>query len=158
MTISKIGVNAPLVLKTVAADSTNTVMPAPESPDEIAYYDFSQIAGLGGAPGRGGNTVLAGHVDSGTKACDQGRKKPPCEAVLWDLRKLVLGDQIDLTFHGVKYSYRVTGSQLFGSDDAQLWLRIVSTTPTETLTIITCEGEFINNEYVGRRVVTAARI
>ncbi|HEU0075817.1 MAG TPA: hypothetical protein VFS30_17590, partial [Dehalococcoidia bacterium] len=80
--IAKFGIEAPLTYRKVPPSG---VMPNPDGPDDVAYYDFSDFEHYGGAPGLGGNAVFAGHVDSGSKACKNGTVPPPCEAVLWDL-------------------------------------------------------------------------
>jgi LPXTG-site transpeptidase (sortase) family protein len=156
LVISKIGVNAPLTLRKVPQ---NGVMPNPEGPDDIAYYDFSNFAKLGGAPGLGGNAVFAGHVDSGTKACQNGSEPPPCEAVLWDLNTLRLGDVIEVHVGGKVHKYEVTSNQPIPAATGP-WQKIVSATAQETMTIITCGGDFNREtrEYTNRQVVTAKKI
>ena len=153
--IPKFGVDAPLSYKTVGLDG---VMPNPNGPDDVAYYDFSAWPGYGGAPGSG-NTVMAGHVDSGTQACKNGTKQPPCEAVFWDISKLRIGDEIELRVGGASYKYRVTSNQPFPADTGP-WNKIVSATARETLTLITCGGDFNREtrDYSNRQVLVAVRI
>ena len=154
--IAKIGVDAPLTYRKVGLDGQ---MPNPDGPDDIAYYDFSDWPGMGGGPGKGGNTVLAGHVDSGSKPCKNGTVKPPCQAVLWDLNTLKVGDEIEVRVGGQSVKYRVTGNQPVPADTGP-WDKIVSATAQETLTIITCAGNF-NREtrsYSDRQVLTAVKI
>ncbi len=154
--ISSIGVNASLTYRKVGLDG---VMPNPDSPDDIVYYDFSNWAGKGGAPGQGGNSIFAGHVDSGTKACDNGTKPPPCEAVLWDLNQLKIGDEIDVQLSGQTYKYKVTSNQPVNANTGP-WDQIVSATAQESITIITCGGDFNRDthEYSNRQVLTATRM
>jgi hypothetical protein len=156
LVIAKFGVNAPLTLKTVGTDG---VMPNPNGPDDIAIYNFSAWPGKGGSPGLGGNTVLAGHVDSGTKACKNGSVPPPCQAVLWDLNGLRNGDEIELRFGGQSFRYRVTSNQPVSAASGP-WDQIVSSTAQESITIITCGGDFNRQtrEYSNRQVVTAVRV
>ncbi len=156
LVISSIGVNAPLTYRKVGLDG---VMPNPDSPDDIVYYDFSNWPGKGGAPGQGGNSIFAGHVDSGTKACDNGTKPPPCEAVLWDLNQLHVGDEIDIQVSGQTYKYKVTSNQPVNADSGP-WDQIVSATAQESITIITCGGDFNRDthEYNNRQVLTATKI
>jgi hypothetical protein len=151
MIIQKIGVNAPLSYKPVGADGEP---PVPNGPDDIAYYDFTQWPGLGGGPGKGGNAVFAGHVDSGRVACQNGAVPPPCTAVLWDLKKIVPGDQIELQVSGVSYKYTVTAAESINAKTAA-WDQIYAATKETTLTIITCAGNFSGGEYDKRIVVTA---
>jgi LPXTG-site transpeptidase (sortase) family protein len=156
LVISRIGVNAPLTHRKVPS---NGVMPNPEGADDIAYYDFSSFQRLGGAPGLGGNAVFAGHVDSGTKACKNGAQPPPCEAVLWDLNTLRLGDVIEVHVSGRVHRYEVTSNQPVPAATGP-WEKIVSATAQETVTIITCGGDFNREtrEYTNRQVVTARKV
>jgi LPXTG-site transpeptidase (sortase) family protein len=154
MMIPKISVDAPLTLKTVANDGQ---MPDPDGPDDIAYYDFSVWEGLGGAPGVGGNGVFAGHIDSGKKACKNGTKKPPCEAVLWDMPKLKPGDEIQVRISGQTYKYQVKTNESVNAASAP-WDQIVQSTAEETITVITCIGEFKAGEYNKRQVLTAVKV
>lgn len=156
MVISRFGVNAPLTYRQVPP---NGVMPDPDGPDDIAYYDFSNFQSLGGAPGLGGNAVFAGHVDSGSKACKNGTVPPPCQAVLWDLNDLSLGDEIEVHIGGTVYKYEVTSNQPVPAATGP-WEKIVTSTAQESLTIITCGGDFNREtrEYTNRQVVTAVRI
>lgn len=156
--IPSIGVDAPLTYREVPPSG---VMPNPDGPDDIAYYDFSGFENLGGAPGLGGNAVFAGHVDSGTRACDNGTVPPPCKAVLWDLNNLSLGDIIEVHANGEVYKYEVTSNEpVPASLNDGTWDRIVSSTAEESLTIITCGGDFNREtrEYTNRQVVTAKRM
>jgi LPXTG-site transpeptidase (sortase) family protein len=152
--ISKFGIDAPLTLKAVGSDGQ---MPDPETADDVAYYDFSAWPGLGGGPGKGGNSVFAGHVDSGRKACKNGTVKPPCQAVFWDANKLKTGDEVEVKIGGQSFKYTVTGNQAVPATSPD-WDKIVSSTAEETITLITCGGTFSNGEYNNRQVVTAVRL
>jgi LPXTG-site transpeptidase (sortase) family protein len=155
LSIPKFGINAPLTYKSVGP---NGQMPDPDGSDDVAYYNFSNFPGFGGAPGKGGNAVFAGHVDSGSKRCDYGKTPPPCAAVLWNLSKVGVGDEISVQISGTVYTYRVTSATSLGvSAD---WQAVVSATAKESLTIITCGGEFNprTREYDSRQVVKAERV
>lgn len=154
--VTKFGIDAPLTYRSVGPDGQ---MPNPEGPDDVAYYDFSSWPGMGGAPGRGGNGVFAGHVDSGTKACKNGTVMPPCQAVFWEVSSLKLGDQIELRIAGQNYKYRVTSNQPVPAATAP-WDKIVASTAEESITLITCAGNFnrVTREYSDRQVVTAVRM
>jgi LPXTG-site transpeptidase (sortase) family protein len=156
LVITKFGVSAPLTLKTVGLDG---VMPNPDGPDDSAFYDFSAWPGKGGSPGKGGNAIFSGHVDSGQKACKNGSVPPPCQAVFWDLNNLRLGDEIEIHLSGVVHKYRVTSNQPINAANGP-WDQIVSSTAEESLTLITCGGDFNREtrEYNNRQVVTAVRI
>ena len=153
--IANANVDAPLTLRKVGLDGQ---MPDPEGSDDLAIYDFSAWPGKGGAPGKGGNTVLAGHVDSGRKACKNGTIPPPCQAVLWDLSKLKLGDEITINYGGQTFTYVVASNQPVSATNGP-WDQIVSSTAQESITIITCGGDFnrATGEYSNRQVMTATR-
>jgi LPXTG-site transpeptidase (sortase) family protein len=155
LAIARFGINAPLTYKTVG---TNGQMPDPDGTDDVAYYNFSNFPGFGGAPGKGGNAVFAGHVDSGSKRCDYGRTPPPCLAVLAKLSSVALGDEVTVQISGTVYTYRVTSSTSVGV--ASDWQSIVAATGKETITIITCGGVFNprTREYDQRHVVKAERV
>jgi hypothetical protein len=154
ISIGKIDVNAPISYKPVGADG---LPPDPDGPDDLAYYDFTAWPGLGGAPGKGGNAVFAGHVDSGKKACKNGTVPPPCTAVLWDLRKVAPGDEIQIQFAGVTYKYQVIGADTVNASTAD-WAAIYATSKDPMITIITCGGDFSSGEYNKRSVITAKLI
>jgi hypothetical protein len=156
--IPKFEVEAPLTYRKVPPSG---VMPNPDGPDDVAYYDFSDFENYGGAPGLGGNAIFAGHVDSGSKACNNGTVPPPCQAVLWDLHMLEPGDTIEIHANGEIYKYEVLSNEpVPASLGDGTWDRIVSSTEEETLTIITCGGDFNREtrEYSNRQVVTAMRV
>ena len=54
LSIPRFGINAPLTYKSVGAGGQ---MPDPDGSDDVAYYNFSKFPGLGGATGKGGNSV-----------------------------------------------------------------------------------------------------
>jgi hypothetical protein len=150
--IPRFDVNAPLTYRAVGTDG---IMPNPDGPDDVAYYDFSAWPGKGGRPGHG-NPVFAGHVDSGHVPCDNGTEPPPCTAVLWDLNNLSLGDEIHVIVDGTLYRYAVTSNEPVHAVTGP-WDQIVSSTAEPTLTIITCGGDFNREtgEYDQRQVVRA---
>ena len=155
LSIPRFGINAPLTYKTVGS---NGQMPDPDGSDDVAYYNFANFPGFGGAPGRGGNAVFAGHVDSGHNRCDYGKTPPPCAAVLWNLSKVGIGDEISVQISGTVYTYRVTSATSV-SETAD-WQPIVSATAKESITIITCGGSFNarTHSYDSRQVVKAERV
>ncbi|MGD0116037.1 MAG: class F sortase [Dehalococcoidia bacterium] len=147
LVIPAISVDAPVVAKAVDSDG---VMPAPDGPQQVVYYDFSALPGLGGSPGAGGNTVLAGHVDYH----DYG---PAVFAKLNDLKE---GDRITVQLRdGTEYNYATQSNRLFDPSDTS-FNEIVSATPEESLTLITCAGTFDSSthQYDERRIVWAVRI
>jgi hypothetical protein len=151
LVISRFGVSAPITVKTVGKDGQ---MPNPAGEDDVAYYNFSNWPGYGGAPGKG-NAVFAGHVDSGFAPCKYGTVPPPCTAVLWDLSKISIGDVIEIRLGGTTYRYSVVSSR--SVPEASDWGPIVAATAKPTVTVITCGGDFnaATHSYDHRQVVKA---
>jgi LPXTG-site transpeptidase (sortase) family protein len=158
--IGKFGIDAPLSLKTVGVDGR---MPNPNGPDDVAYYDFSNWPGKGGVPGApNSNVVVSGHVDWGAQhgvGCKNNTVPAPCEAVFWDISDLRVGDEVELVVGGATHRYRITSNQSVEAASAD-WNRIVSATAGETITMITCGGDFdrATLSYNRRQVVTGTKI
>jgi LPXTG-site transpeptidase (sortase) family protein len=145
--IPKIEVDAPMTMRVVGSDG---VMQNPVGPEDVVWYDFSAISGLGGRPGVGGNTVLSGHVDYH----DYG------PAVFWDLRNLEPGDEITIHLRdGSEYKYAVEWNRTI-NPAAISWNDVVAATPQESVTMITCAGTFDSStrSYDQRRVIWAVRV
>jgi len=153
--VTKFGIDAPLSFRVVGEDGQ---LGNPDGSDDVAYYNFSAWPGYGGGPGVGGNAVFAGHVDSGFAPCRYGTVQPPCEAVLWDLNKLVVGDEITIRIAGVSYRYGVTSNEAV--DETADWAPIFASTAQESITVVTCGGDFNpqTHNYDKRQVVVAARL
>jgi LPXTG-site transpeptidase (sortase) family protein len=145
--IPAISVDAPVTPKAVDRDGQ---MPSPDGPQDVIWYDFSALPGLGGRPGAGGNTILAGHVDYHGYG----------PAVFWDLRNVKQGDEITVRLRdGNEYKY-VTRSNRIVDPAAASFNEIVASTTEELLTVITCAGDFdpATHNYDMRRVVWAVRV
>jgi hypothetical protein len=143
--IPSIGVDAPFSLKVVPS---NGQMPNPNGPNDVAYYDFSAHDGLGGTPGLGGNVVLAGHVDY----INVG------PAVFWDLHDLSEGDTVQIRMtDGSVVEYQIEFNKTVEAGDAP-WAEIVSGTADESITIITCGGEFSAGHYTNRQILWGRRV
>lgn len=142
--IEKINVDAPVVVKGVAP---NGVMEIPDTPYDVAWYNFT------GYPGHGSNAVFSGHVDW----------YPNIIGVFWGLRDLAEGDIIKVRLtDGTEYTYKVTKNWLVDADNAPVE-DIVGPTDKEVVTLITCDGQFVRDargygSYLGRRIVRAERI
>ena len=142
MVVESIGLDAPIEVGTI----DNGVMLDPSGPWVVAWY--SQL----GKVGQGGNVVMAGHVDY----WDTG------PAIFWSVPSLQPGDVITLIGEdGQAYNYAIEWTQLF---DVATELTpeviqndIVGDTGQESLTIITCGGEFdySRGEYLQRWVLRA---
>jgi len=156
--IAKAGVNAPITLR--AVPSTGGILASPKGADDVVFYDFSAVSGFGGFPGGGGNAVFSGHVDYGEGPCKNGTVPPPCTAVFWDIDKLEAGDIIEVHVKGAVISYRVTGSQDIKPDDQEKWDAVWASTPAESITLVTCGGDFnrTTHEYTSRHVVAGVRV
>ncbi len=145
LVISKIGVDAPFSVKAVATDGQ---MPNPNGPEDVAYYDFSQWPGLGGLPGKGGNVVLAGHVDY----INYG------PAVFWRLHELAPGDTVEIDMaDGTKATYKIEFNKQLDASSAD-WTPIVEATADESITLITCAGDFNAGHYNNRQIVWGRRV
>ncbi len=156
--ITKANVDASIKYKDVPP--TGGALPSPDTPDDVVFYDFAGFSGFGGYPGVGGNGIFSGHVDSGHMACQNGTVQPPCEAVFWNINKLASGDTIEIDLGDLVYRYSVTGSQDIKADDVAKWAEVFKATSTESITLITCAGDFnpSTKEYDSRHVVTATRV
>ena len=136
--IPRINVDAPIQQKGIKPDGT---MESPNGPDDVAWYGFTPKSGLGG------NAVYSGHVDY----INHG------PAVFWDLKKLQDGDQIEvLLIDGVVLQYQVSAIQLYDTDDIPMQ-EVLAQTATESVTLITCGGDFAAGSYSHRLVLRATR-
>lgn len=145
LVIPKIGVNAEFSVKTVGTDGQ---MPNPNGPEDVAYYDFSQWDGLGGLPDKGGNVVLAGHVDY----INYG------PAVFWRLSELEQGDLVEIQMSdGTTATYKIEFNKTVDSSAAD-WTPIVEATADESVTLITCAGDFNAGHYNLRQIVWGRRV
>ena len=147
LVIPAINVDAAVTTKVVSDDLQ---MPDPDGPQSVIWYDFSAIPGLGGSPGVGGNSVLAGHFDYH----DFG------PAVFWNLAKIKAGDEIAVRLRdGSEYKYTAVSNRVVDAAAAS-WDSIVASTRQESVTLITCAGTFDpgTHTYDERRVVWAVRM
>jgi sortase (surface protein transpeptidase) len=139
--VDSVGVDAPIELGAV----TDGVMMDPSGPWVVSWYEPL------GKIGEGGNVVMAGHVDYWNVG----------PAVFWDVRYLPEGDIITVVGEdGKNYEYAVQWTQSYMADQLTpevIQGEIVGDTGQETLTLITCGGEFNpeTGEYNQRWVVRA---
>ena len=127
----------------------NGVMQNPSGPWVVSWYE--DLAALG----EGGNVVMAGHIDYWTTG----------PAVFYNLPSLVEGDIIRvIAENGDVYEYEVQWSRLYNVETELtpevIQEEVVGDTGEESLTLITCGGEFNyeTGEYVSRIVLRAVRI
>jgi LPXTG-site transpeptidase (sortase) family protein len=145
LVVSRLGIDAPVHISRVPA---NGQMGDPDGPYDVIWYDFSNFAGFGGYPGRGGNAVFAGHVDY----------HPNIQAVFWTLRSARAGDVIDYyTESGQHLQYTVEWTKNTGPNDD--FATFVSQNGQDMITLITCDGVFnsVTRHYDQRSVVRAVR-
>jgi hypothetical protein len=139
------GIYAPIELGAIV----DGAMQDPSGPWVVAWYNEL------GKIGEGGNIVMAGHVDYYTTG----------PAIFWEVPHLPAGEVIRLVGEdGNAYEYAVEWTQMY---DVATELTpeviqndIVGDTGQESLTLITCGGEFnpATAEYLQRWVVRAHRI
>lgn len=133
--IPKIEVDANI--EEVGLDKTNK-MDVPKNPDNVGWYN------LGFKPGEKGSAVMAGHLDrvSGEKA------------VFWDLGKLEIGDQIQVLNQSNRiFKYQVVDKKIYDFNQVPLEM-IFASTDKSRLNLITCNGEFDNqNKNYSKRTV-----
>jgi sortase (surface protein transpeptidase) len=148
--IDSVGVDAPIELGEV----TDGAMQDPTGPWVVSWYD--QL----GKIGQGGNVVMAGHVDY----WNTGPNGTAGPAVFWDVRDLPAGDVIRVVGEdGKNYEYAVQWTQAYSSEELTpdtIQKDIVGDTGEETLTLITCGGDFdpATGEYNKRWVVRATKV
>lgn len=123
--IESIGVDAPVGVFGVDEDGVPGV---PLTGGGVAWYDFSA------APGTGSNGVFAAHV--------RWAHQP---AVFADLADLEVGDTIRIvTGDGTQFVYSVSDNFVVDPKDPAS-LQVVAPTPTDTITLITCGGSWVDD-------------
>ncbi len=141
-----------LVIPSIGVEATvnafgldaNAVPEVPRNGQEVAWYNWSS------EPGTGSNAVLAGHRTwSGA-------------GVFFDLEHLGDGDQILLrSDDGAELSYTVLENFMIDPNDSYA-LELMAPTNDDTITIITCGGEYsptggrFGGYYSDRRIVRAS--
>ena len=143
--VDSVGVDAPIELGAIV----DGAMQDPSGPWVVSWYD--QL----GKIGEGGNVVMSGHVDYWNVG----------PAVFWNVRNLPPGDIIRVVGEdGASYEYAVEWTQEYNvATDLTpevIQTQIVGDTGQESLTLITCGGEFdpATSEYLERLVVRAVRV
>lgn len=149
MIIERIGLDGQVVTMGLDEDHVPLV---PDNPDDIVWYDFST------RPGWGSNAVFSGHVDWTVRGV-------PVTGVFYDLRKVEVGDIIKIRLEdGTEYQYKVFANVAVPYDDPEA-LKVMGTTPSEMITIITCGGTWVprwndplGGNYTHRQIVRAERV
>lgn len=145
MIIPSIGVNAPVQAYGLDADQVPEVPTGDGAANIVAWYNFSA------KPGVGSNAVFAGHVTWFGAA------------VFYNLTSLAKGDKIMLRGEdGTELTYNVADIFDVDASDPNA-VQVMMGTPTDTLTIITCDGTFtytgdhvFGGEYNNRLVIKAS--
>jgi sortase (surface protein transpeptidase) len=102
----------------------NNSVDVPKIPADVAWFDESALPGQ---PGK--SSVIDGHLDSRTGP-----------AVFWDLRKLVPGDELVVTYSsGARYVFTVEEKERY-TTDALPTQKIYGESPLRRLNLITCDG------------------
>ena len=143
--VDGVGIDAPIETGAIL----DGAMQDPSGPWVVAWYD--QL----GKVGEGGNVVMAGHVDYYTVG----------PAVFWEVPTLPAGQVIRVIGEdGNAYEYTVEWTQMYDVatelTPEVIQSEIIGDTGQESLTLITCGGEFnpATGEYLQRWVVRAYRI
>ncbi len=154
--VPTLGIDAPLGVRLVGGDGQ---MPNPAGPSDVIWYDFSGWDGIGGSIGGGGNAVFSGHVDYAAHVpyADvdyRGR------GVFFSLSLLSPGDVIEVERAGESIRYAVSWRQTVNAEGTDWGEMLSSDVPVDSITLITCGGEFNYEErsYVDRVVIRAERI
>jgi LPXTG-site transpeptidase (sortase) family protein len=130
MVIPKLGIDAPVQAFGLDENQVPEVPTGPgQAPGEIvAWYNFTA------KPGTGSNAVFAGHVTWNGNA------------VFYNLTSIAKDDEIRLKGDdGTELTYKVADVFDVNASDPNS-VQVMSPTPTDTLTIITCDG---TTTYVG---------
>jgi LPXTG-site transpeptidase (sortase) family protein len=119
-------------------------MGVPVADCDVVRQNFAAFPGVGGYPGDGGTTVLAGHVDY----------HPNYQAVFWYMRNIQVGAEVRYQRadgRTVVYSIDWAGAI---SDPNYDWGSLVASSGTDNIVLITCDGVFnaATHEYSNRFV------
>jgi LPXTG-site transpeptidase (sortase) family protein len=152
--IPKLGIDAGVSPRYV----DGAVMPNPDGPENVAWYDMSQYPGMGGVPGAGRNAIFGAHVDFNNyvQYADRHFRGP---AIFYSLDHLVPGDTIEIEYEGETLTYQVSWAEELDAASAD-WASIWSdNVPTDSITLFTCGGTFDReaHSYSHRYVVRAER-
>ena len=120
----------------------NNILNAPANIFEVGWYNGSA------KPGQNGTIVLDGHVSGPTK-----------HGVFYSIGTLKVGDKIDIERgDGRKFTYSVTGTEIFDNDKVNMNKVVTSSVPGKPgLNLMTCAGRFNvrTNQFEQRIVVYA---
>jgi sortase (surface protein transpeptidase) len=102
----------------------NDEIDVPKLPGNVAWFDESARPGQSGKP-----AIISGHLDS--------RSGP---AVFWDLRKLLPGDELVVTYaNGARHVFAVDDKERYFADQLPVQ-KLLGRNPRRMLNLITCDG------------------
>lgn len=157
--IPRIGVDAPIGERTVAAD-LNLQYLNPFGPSDVSWYNFAVDQRYGGDIGQGKNPVFAAHVDYAALV-PYAQVNYRGEGVFRDINLLRAGDIIEVTMHGETARYQVVWKRQVPESEGD-WGNIFSSNVPEgdAITLITCSGDFntVTREYDSRTVIRGQRV
>jgi LPXTG-site transpeptidase (sortase) family protein len=140
LVVPRLKIDAPTI--TLGVDAKGA-MQTPAGPTDVAWYRFSS------QPNGGGNVVMSGHVDFANHG----------PAVFARLKEIETGDVVQVLLEDdTVATYKVTTIAHYQAVGAPVQ-EIIGRTPTEVITLITCEGVFnsLTRQYDKRLVVRAVR-
>jgi LPXTG-site transpeptidase (sortase) family protein len=140
LAIPSIGITAPIEVIGI----NGGVMDVPEDPWNVGWYREL------GALERNVNIVMSGHVDWWGVG----------PTIFYNLSSVSQGDAIYVSGDdGVDREYRVTSIWTVGADSTGDDVdAVIGATGGDTLTLITCTGDFTGERYVSRLIVRAERV
>ena len=142
ITISSVGINA-LVLPVGNTSSGN--MATPKNFNDVGWYKYGAI------PGESGNSIIAGHFESGVNKNGYVKGGP-----FQNLAEVKIGDDIYVTGeNGKKIHFVISSKKIYGKDENTK--EIFSQKGEPKLVLITCNGAWLPNEktFSKRLVVNA---
>lgn len=142
----RLGIDAPVNVRDVGFDGA---MGDPAGPEDVVRYTFPVFDGVGGYPGNGGSTLIAGHLDF--RNYGLAVFAPLGEVEVGDIAQYIRGDGVVVNYSVVWFADMPND---FGFGELAL------NTSADTLVLITCAGDFNWNaeEYSHRRVVFLTRV
>ncbi len=125
--------------------TTKNNLAVPSNFIDTAWYEDGPV------PGQNGTAIIDGHLDDGLGF----------PAVFWNLSKLSVGDEIDITTNGGRtLRFAVTQTDTYNYNDPNASAEIFAQSNAPTIRLITCAGSWVESAkmYNERTVVTAQLI
>ena len=78
--------------------------------------------------------------------------------MFWDVRTLETGDRVQIRMKdGTVAEYAIEFNKRIDAGEAD-WTAIVAATAQESVTLITCVGQFVNGSYAERQIAWGRRV